>query len=381
LNTQIAAGNSPDIIGPVGVAGRAAFTDALLDLQPLIDATNYDLSDFDQAMVDFYDLEGRGQVGLPFGIFPSFIFFNKELFDEAGLNYPPQEYGVPYVLDGEEMPWDMNTVAELGRILTVDENGNDATMAEFDPEAIVQFGYGVQWADVRGKFTLFEANAFHDGNGNAVIPDAWAEAAQWYYDAMWNNDNGVFMPNGIYGGSDILGAGDYFVSGNIAMDHVHLWYATCCTAGLEDAWDIAVMPAAPDGTITAKMHADTFAILEGSEHPEAAFEVLSYLIGEAADPLTQLYGGLPARLSLQGSYFDALDSTDNFAGKDITWSVAVDSMAYPDNPNHEEGYPGELEVRDALAVFDEQMNNNPDFDVEAGLEELRLAIQDIIDAQ
>ncbi|MEM9773534.1 MAG: sugar ABC transporter substrate-binding protein, partial [Chloroflexota bacterium] len=33
LNTQIAGGNSPDIIGPVGVAGRAAFTDAILDLR------------------------------------------------------------------------------------------------------------------------------------------------------------------------------------------------------------------------------------------------------------------------------------------------------------------------------------------------------------
>jgi multiple sugar transport system substrate-binding protein len=377
LNTQIAAGNSPDIIGPVGVAGRAAFTDALLDLQPLIDANNYDLSDFDPAMVDFYQLEGRGQVGLPFGIFPSFIYFNKELFDEAGLNYPPQEYGVPYVLDGEELPWNMDTVAEIGKILTVDENGNDATMAEFDPEAIVQFGYGVQWADVRGRFTLFGADAFHDGNGNAVIPEKWAEAAQWYYDAMWKDH---FYPNAAYGNSDILNAGNWFESGNIAMDHVHLWYATCCTAGLDDAWDIAVMPAAPDGTITAKMHADTFAILEGSKNPDAAWTVLTYLIGEAADPLTKLYGGLPARLSLQSAYFDALDA-DAFAGKDITWSVAVDSMAYPDNPNHEEGYPGELEVRDALTAFDEQLNNNPDFDVAAGLEELRLAIQAILDAQ
>ena len=74
LNTQIAGGNSPDIIGPVGVAGRAAFTDAIMDLRPLMEANNYDLSDFDPAMVDFYELENRGQVGLPFGIFPSFIY-------------------------------------------------------------------------------------------------------------------------------------------------------------------------------------------------------------------------------------------------------------------------------------------------------------------
>ena len=374
LNTQIAAGNSPDIIGPVGVAGRAAFTDALLDLQPLIDANNYDLSDFDEAMVDFYSLESKGQVGLPFGIFPSFIFFNKELFDEAGLEYPPQQYGEPYILDGEELPWNMDTVAEIGKLLTVDSNGNDATMDGFDADAIVQFGYGVQWSDIRGRLTLFGADSFHDGAGGAQVPAHWVDAAEWYHDAMWGDQ--PFSPNGVYGGSDILGAGNWFESGNIAMDHVHLWYATCCTGGLEAEWDIAVMPAAPDGNITAKMHADTFAILEGSEHAQQAFEVISYLIGEAADPLTQLYGGLPARLSLQSQYFDTLDA-GAFADKEITWSVVTDSMSYPDNPNHEEGYPNELVARDALATFDEQLNNDPDFDVAAGLNELQASLTDI----
>ncbi|MEM8859852.1 MAG: extracellular solute-binding protein, partial [Chloroflexota bacterium] len=365
LNTQIAGGNSPDIIGPVGVAGRAAFTDAILDLRPLIEASNYDLSDFDPAMVDFYELENRGQVGLPFGIFPSFIYVNKDLFDEAGLEYPPQAYGEPYILDGEEVPWDMNTVKEIGQLLTVDENGADSTMGDFDAEAIVQFGYGVVWADVRGRATLFGADSFHDGGGNAVVPDQWAEAMQWYHDGMWNE---VFMPNGVYAGSDLLNGGNLFESGNIAMSHVHLWYATCCLGGLEANWDLAVMPADLNGDITAKMHADTFAILEGSDNPDAAFEVMQYLIGDAAGELTQIYGGLPARLSLQSAYFDALDA-GQFAGMDINWDVVTASMAYPDNPNHEEGYPNELQARDALAAFDEQLNNNPDFDVAAGLEE------------
>ncbi|MFK7803065.1 MAG: hypothetical protein AB8G95_15640, partial [Anaerolineae bacterium] len=66
-----------------------------------------------------------------------------------------------------------------------------------------------------------------------------------------------------------------------------------------------------------------------------------------------------------------------FEGKDINWDVVTASMAYPDNPNHEEGYPNELQARDALAAFDEQLNNNPDFDVAAGLEELRANLQEI----
>ena len=39
LKTQIAAGNAPDIIGPVGVEGLNLFIDQVADLQPLIDST------------------------------------------------------------------------------------------------------------------------------------------------------------------------------------------------------------------------------------------------------------------------------------------------------------------------------------------------------
>ncbi len=39
LSTQIAAGNPPDIIGPVGFRGFYSYGDQLLDLQPLIDKT------------------------------------------------------------------------------------------------------------------------------------------------------------------------------------------------------------------------------------------------------------------------------------------------------------------------------------------------------
>ena len=44
LKTQIASGNSPDIIGPVGVEGLNLFADQLVDLQPLIDSTGFDMT-------------------------------------------------------------------------------------------------------------------------------------------------------------------------------------------------------------------------------------------------------------------------------------------------------------------------------------------------
>ncbi|MBK9233049.1 MAG: hypothetical protein IPO15_19955 [Anaerolineae bacterium] len=53
LTAQIAAGNAPDVVGPVGTAGRAAFPGAFLDIEPLIKEANYDTSDIDPAFLQF----------------------------------------------------------------------------------------------------------------------------------------------------------------------------------------------------------------------------------------------------------------------------------------------------------------------------------------
>ena len=39
-----------------------------------------------------------------------------------------------------DAPWDYDTVKEIAKILTVDENGHDATEEDFDPEKIVAVG-------------------------------------------------------------------------------------------------------------------------------------------------------------------------------------------------------------------------------------------------
>lgn len=376
LNTQIAAGNAPDVVGPMGIRGRASFPGAWLDLQPLVDAAGYDLSDFDPALVDFYRIEDEGLVGIPFAVFPSFMFINTDLFDEAGLAYPPQEYGAPYVdADGNERPWDIDTVRELALELTVDGSGNDATSPDFDPDDIVQFGFGNQWTDIRGMATLFGPGNFVDDAGQAVIPDHWRTALEWYHAGMWEEH---FIPNGLYNESDILNQGNWFESGNLAMANTHLWYATCCLGGLDANWDTAVVPSY-DGTTTAKLHADTFGILQSSKHPDEAFEVLTYLLGDAADTLTRIYGGMPARQSLQDDYF-AKVSDEHFAGQELNWDVVTDSLGYPDSPSHEAGMPAFLEASDRYNEFGNLLNQEPDLDVSAGLDELRDDLQRIFDA-
>ena len=118
---------------------------------------DYDLSQFSQGSVEFYNVGGEGQVGLPFAIYPSMLYYHRDAFDEAGLEYPPHAYGEPYMLDGEEVEWNMDTMWELAKRLTVDVNGNDATSPDFDPTKIEQYGYEPPFQDLRAVGSYYRS--------------------------------------------------------------------------------------------------------------------------------------------------------------------------------------------------------------------------------
>jgi len=378
LSSQIANGNPPDIVGPVGVRGRANFPGAWLDLSSLIAANNYDLSDFDRSLVEFFDIEGEGQIGIPFAVFPSFLMYNVDLFDAAGIPYPPRNYGDPYIdWNGNTREWNMDTLRDVAMMMTLDSAGNNATMAAFNPNDIVQFGYGNQWTDLRGRLTLFGAGSFVDANGNAQIPEHWRDGLEWYQEAMWED---FFYPNGVYATADFLDDTNWFQSGNMAMITAHVWYLSCCTWGLEGVeYQLAPVPSY-NGVTTAKLQADTFSIMNSTEHPQEAFTVLTYLLGEKADELATVYGGIPARLSLQGEYFATISQTPPIAGHDLYWDVVVAGIDYADMPNHEGPLPNLAAAEAVYTAWSGRLESNPNFDLQAGTAELINELQAVFDA-
>lgn len=368
LATAIASGDAPDIIGPVGVKGSNAFSGSWLDLEPVAAANGYDLGQFPEAAVDFYRVEGEGLIGLPFGVFPSFMFYNRALFDEAGLDYPPHQYGEPYA-DGDA--WDYDKLRELAMFLTVDANGVEAGADGFDPEAIEQFGFINQWTDLRGSLTQFGAGNLVDGSGNAVMPDHWQDGLQWIYDGIWTD---YFMPSQAYQDSELLSTPNAFASGNVAMAQTHLWF-TCCLGEMEDEWDIAVMPTF-NGEPTAKLHADTFRILGSTDHPDEAFAVLAYLIGEASGDLLQVYGGMPARPAETDAFFAGLEEQYPHG---VDWQVALDSLNFPDNPSHEGNMPNFQKADDRTASFYSLLQTDGTIDLQAEVDTLLSDMQSIFD--
>lgn len=372
MATEVAGANPPDIVGPVGVSGAEAFHGQWLDLTDLIAQNNYDTSQFTQGSVEFYNIGGEGQIGLPFAIYPSMLFYHRDMFAEAGLDEPPHQYGEPYMLDGQEVDWDMDTLAEVARRLTVDVNGNDATSPDFDPENVVQWGYEPQYQDFRAVGSYFGSGSLVAEDGTtAQIPDPWADAWSWLYELTWT-DKAVM--NEAQVNAPEQGNGNAFNSGKVATALTHLWY-TCCIGDAGDDWDIAAVPSY-QGTATSNFNADTFRIWADTQHPAEAFEVLTYLIGEASPELLQVYGGMPAIEASQEAFFAGLDET---YAQGVDWQVAIDSVQYADNPSFEGWVPSYQEAFDAIIVFGTKLRSTEGLDVDAEIDSFRQELQTIFD--
>lgn len=366
LATEIASGNGPDIIGPVGWAGSNAFNGQWLDLKQYI--SKVDTSMFNPALVKWYETS-EGDVGLPFAVYPSAIFYNKAIFDAAGYNYPPTKYGDKYKMPDDTMvEWNWDTVAKVSQALTTDKSGKNATEAGFDKNNIVNYGF--TWGF---ENSVLYVGAFWQGGSllaadgkTAQIPDAWKAAWQWTYDGVWGDK--PFIPNQNYQQS-LNNGGNPFDGNHVAMIDNPVWY-TCCmghvtTDGSDKSpatWDIGVMPTY-NGKVGGRIDADTFRIWKGTKNPQAAFDAMYYLettavtkliIGSADKPAP--YGALPARTADQ----DAWLAAKKVAFPQVTnWDTLMAGLNYPDSPSAEAYMPGFIQAFDRTRTFYALMLTNP----------------------
>jgi len=360
LLLQVAAGDAPDIVGPVSLGRANELADMWLGLDLML--RDYDLSDYNWVALEHLWLYDQGLIGLPVGLYPSFIYYNRDLFDEAGLAYPPDGYGEPYA-DGDL--WTIEKMEEIAMLLTLDADGHNATSPDFDPENIVQFGYHTQWLSLRGQATLFGAGSFVDAYGDATLPDRWREAFHWYYEGIWEK---YFMPNEEYLWDDF----NPFDSGNVAMTHSHLWY-TCCVDKVPN-WDIAPVPSYEEQT-TANLHTDMLGILNTTEYPEEALEALYYLAN--SPELIEVWGGMPPQESLQEDFFTELD--EEFP-QGVNWWVALESLDYFDIPSHEGYMPNFSMADERLWDFKTLYESTPGLDLDTELDLLVADLQEIFEA-
>jgi multiple sugar transport system substrate-binding protein len=272
------AGTAPDVF-----AGCCSFFPIwaqkgyTLDLRPYVNA------DLDQATIDdwdpaqynsFFTRDGR-QYGLPKYHGALALYYNKDLLDRYGVNYPDDT-------------WDHDDYLSAMQRLTDDRDGDGKTDL-----------WG-SMVDVSWDRIQVHVNAW---GGHLVDPDdptrcrmgdpEALEAMEWIRARMWDDKvMATFL--------DVqnLETRQAFINQQIAMVEDGSWALKDILNGASFRIGVAPMPAGPARRVTLAT-TDGFGIYAGTKHPEAAWELLKFLISkEYGRAMARANFLQPARASL-----------------------------------------------------------------------------------
>ncbi|MCK5793370.1 MAG: extracellular solute-binding protein, partial [Anaerolineales bacterium] len=280
-------------------------------------------------------------IGLPLGLYPSFLFYNADLFDAAGLDYPTHDYA--------DTSWTMDVLREMAIELTIDGNGYTASSEDFDPGSIVQWGYDDSWTDTRGALTMFGAPnvgrpTTADYKTAVANSEEWVYGLQWLSDGIWVDH---FIPDATGQDAYYAVGGDPLGGGLVAMFYSHTWFMGEGLVDLPFEIDLAPLPYNQKGERISRIHADTYVIPEGAANKEGAWEFIKWMTSaEKIVEVCQVYGCVPARYSAEEGYSEML--AENYPGMDF--EVLFKANEYLDAPNHESFVPEWGRVNDALNV-------------------------------
>lgn len=367
FGTLIASDQAPDIVMPVGIAGMNSYVDQWLDLAPYITRDDYDTSDYIGPAVDIVKTEGYGTLGMPIGVYPTVVYYNADLFDAAGVDYPPHQYG--------DATWTYDKVAEIARKLTLDTAGNNADSPDFQWEDTSQWG----WAGWGGQFQMvvehWGANPLgmsKDYKTAEFTDQRWVEASQWYYDSIWTwHIRPTEDQNSPY-------SWDTFSAGKSAMLENFSWQSWAWGDWQGSfKWDVAAVPMGPHGDVVSPTNADVMAIPAKAKHPDQSWEVIKWMSQpDVMNRLCKIYGCVPARKSLADGW--VADRSAEYPGVDF--QVFIDSIEHLDaNPNVESWMPNWSDVFDAIGTFDSGMQTGEVSNIQDALNTLDTSVQAILD--
>lgn len=261
LNQMVATGDSSidvyivwenDIKNFAEVGGIEPLDDYLAD-------SSINTDDFIPAVAAL--TEGLGATyGLPWAASPEILYYNKDMFDAAGIEYPTAD-------------WSYDDFLAAAEALTV-KNADGTT----DIYGCALPNLQTWWA---GIGTMGD-KVYDPATGELVIGDG---AVKFVSDCADMVKNGI-MPEPSSDTTDLFGAG------RAAMNWAGSWnngtYAA--TEGLN--WDVSCIPV--DKVPYNTLHTGFYTINANSENKEAAWKVIEYLMGTEGQEIVTKQGSLVA---------------------------------------------------------------------------------------
>lgn len=280
---MLAGGDTSDIYMVKDIPALLNWYDAgyTLNLNDYMKKANYDVSGF-VGMETNYAMNGE-QIALPFRSDFEILFYNKDLFDAAGVPYPTND-----------MSW---------------EEYKEKALKVADPSKGIYGTHYHTWLSTAVNYTVADGV-------NTLIDGEYSDLAYFYHIIQDLEDAGACMPY-----SEISAAGLHysgaFGNGNIAMMPMGYWYVATLINNIKDGtynvknWGLASMPTKEDvkagstfGNLTGVM------INKASANQDLAWDYVAWLCGEEGAKVTAGAGNRPAWVS--EGVADVMSSIDGF---------------------------------------------------------------------
>ena len=340
IATSLASNTAPDVIA-LGVyqIGDYIRKNALLDLKGYIEsdeefkARQDDI--FPATLWDSITVDG-GVYGIPAWQNPDVLYYNKNLFDEAGISYPDET-------------WDYDRFLEECKKLTKVENGK-----------VTQFGtWGLSW--YWNYLWAYGADVLNEDATRCTLDTPEAEKAFQYMIDLSLKHHVSPRPGEAGEGSNYQA----FMTGKVAT-FVSGRYMVPMLKDVKDFdWEIAPLPHAEKRqTINNVIY---WLVLKSSKAPEAAWKYVKFLSGPEVQRLISESGNdVPILKSVMQSdafinpdlkpneqvYIDALGHSKPFP---ITMDVRIDAMI---NDTIQALNLGKTTVKNELAKLTKQINQH-----------------------
>lgn len=341
-----AAGQAPDIVETWGNMGMAwAEEGLLLDLEPYVarDMTRRDISDFFPNLWDAVVVRHGPRSGMRYGL-PRFanvivFFYNKDLFNKAGLTHLDQ-------LDRAGQ-WNWDSLVEYGKKLTITTSDDRQVQYGFNTHPGILRAASWIWAN-GGRVFDFP----NDPTRFMMDQPAAIEGLQYLYDLRWKH--------GIWDRST-----PSFAEGTLGIENSTGWSAEMGThIGDKFEWDIAPRPM---GKVDRgnRTSLDTYAIVSQTKNPDAAWKFAKFLVSsEAQGLMAQIRGNIPVRKSLYGHYL----SVNRGKSFNYFFEAASDARVDPSAVM--------VKAREVSNLIDPMMKQS----IELGLKPPQVAVEEIAGA-
>lgn len=266
----INAGEPPDVVLSFTLdnVGQFCSSGAWQDLTPFMERDDFDLSQFPDAALQYTSFAGS-QCALPFLTDAYGLYYNVDMFEEAGISEPPRT---------------LSELADVAKQLTV--FGPDGSIER----AGIVMSLGYYETTVLTMGTMFDAQWYSEDGTESAIDDhpAWTALFEWQREFIADvYGDGDFQTGAerlerfVAGQGDEFSSANDFQAGRVAMNLDGEWRTAFIADEVPDLnYATAPFPV-PDDRVDAygmgQIGGTIIGMPRGSPHPEEAWLLLQYM--------------------------------------------------------------------------------------------------------